>query len=278
MSIDVIIPTYNRAHVLDRTVQSVLNQSYKDFRIILVDDGSTDGTNEKVHQYKNDSRFKILTQENQGVSSARNLGIRHSSNDWISFLDSDDEWLPHKLKKQMDLIQDNPHLEFVHSNEIWIRNGQRVNPKIKFDKSSRDLFQRSLELCLISPSTVLMKRQLCQKHGLFNESFPVCEDYDLWLKILATEEIGFVSDNLIMKYGGHEDQLSTKYPAMDFWRIKSMIMLLGNYELSLEFKDLVITEINKKAPVLLNGYLKHQNLEQHGILKRMLDTFFTKLA
>lgn len=262
MFVDVIIPTFNRAEYLERSIQSVLNQTYKNFKLYIVDDGSTDKTSEVLRVFEDDLRVSILKQVNKGVSSARNLAVANSSSPWISFLDSDDEWLPNKLEKQFNFLKINSTCRFLHSEEIWIRNGVRVNPKIKHNKNSIDLFKRSLEFCLISPSTVVMKRDLFLEHGEFDETFIVCEDYDLWIQILAFEEIGFLPEFVTKKYGGHADQLSTKFVAMDYWRIKSMIKLL-NRNIDQVKKDLVMEEIKKKLPILLKGYEKHQNLEHH---------------
>jgi glycosyltransferase involved in cell wall biosynthesis len=273
MLIDVILPTFNRAYCLKRTIDSVLSQTYKQLKLYVIDDGSTDETKNLMTQYQRESRLSYFFQENKGVSAARNCGIKMGQAEWISFVDSDDEWLPNKLETQVDFIKKNPNYRFVHSDEIWVRNGVRVNPKKKFDKSHHDLFRRSLEMCLISPSTVVMKKELCLQHGLFNEDFVVCEDYDLWLKIIATEEVGFISEFLIKKYGGHIDQLSTQYTAMDFWRIRSMMDLLRNRFMTNEDKrSLVKAEIRKKAEILLNGFLKHQKLQEYERLKAMLNS------
>lgn len=269
MLIDIILPSFNRASILDRAIQSVLTQSHQHFRLFVVDDGSTDETALVMMKYAGNEKVHYLKQENKGVSGARNFGIKNSSADWIAFLDSDDEWLPQKLAIQIKFIKEHPDLRFIHSNEIWIRHGVRVNPKKKFDKSNIDIFKRSLELCLISPSTVMMKRELSSQHGHFDESFTVCEDYDLWLKILAGEEVGFISEHLIKKYGGHDDQLSTKYPAMDFWRIRSMGKLIKT-NISQDKKEMIKEEIKKKAPILLQGYLKHQNHQEHAELTELI--------
>jgi glycosyltransferase involved in cell wall biosynthesis len=261
--IDVILPTFNRSHLIDRAINSVLAQGFQGFRLFVINDGSTDETETILQKYSHHSQIHFLRQENKGVSAARNLGIRHAEAEWIAFLDSDDEWLPQKLEKQLAFIAQNPHYRFVHSNEIWIRHGSRVNAPKKFDKSNHEIFKRSLETCLISPSTVMMKRELCLEHGCFDESFTICEDYDLWLKILAREEVGFISHELIKKYGGHDDQLSTRYHSMEFWRIKALVHLLYRTELSEEQKILVNEQINKKATLLKSGYLKHQN--QQGL-------------
>lgn len=270
MLIDIIIPSHNRAPLLERAVQSVLNQQYRNFNLFVVDDGSTDETNQLMAQYSGNLKVHYLKQENKGVSAARNFGIKSSEAPWIAFLDSDDEWLPHKLSTQVKFAHDHPEFRFIHSNEFWIRNGVKVNSKKKFDKSNDEIFRRSLEMCLISPSTVMIRRDLVEEHGYFDENFVICEDYDLWLKILATEKVGFIADYLINKYGGHEDQLSTRFPAMDYWRIRSMINLCLEQNLDQEKKRLIAEEINKKAPILLQGYLKHQNHQQHNELTEML--------
>ena len=267
MKIDIIIPTFNRAHLIKRSVDSVLNQTYKDFHLYVINDGSTDETLAQLSSYEKHPQITILSQENRGVSAARNKGVQESNSPWISFLDSDDEWFSEKLQVQVDFLKQNPGIRFVHAEEIWIRNGVRVNPKLKHNKQSENIFERSLEFCLISPSTVLLKRDLFLEQNGFNEEFPVCEDFDLWNKILASESIGFIDQFLISKYGGHEDQLSTKFVAMDFWRIKSLLELAKNHP---EKLHIIQPIINQKASRLLKGYLKHQQLAKHDELTRML--------
>ena len=273
MKIDVIIPTYNREASVKRAIDSVLNQSYKNFFLIIVDDGSTDQTKSLLENYKDHPQIKILNQENRGVSAARNFGISNSNSEWIAFLDSDDEWLPHKLQTQVEFVKKNLEYSFIHSEEIWYRNNVRVNPKLKHSKNSNDLFLRSLEFCLISPSTVLMKRDLFNKYGPFNEDFVVCEDFDLWNKILARLDVGFIETPLINKFGGHTDQLSTQFKAMDTFRIKSLINLFHCSDITKEKKELIRSEIIKKATILLPGYLKHQNLKDYEEVKAALAPF-----
>jgi glycosyltransferase involved in cell wall biosynthesis len=257
--IDVIIPTFNRAHIISRAIESVLNQSFKDFTLHIVDDGSTDETKIILEKYLNHPQVKIHYQENFGVSSARNSVGLNSKAQWISFLDSDDEWMPKKLETQVKYLQENPECNFLHTEELWVRNGVRVNPKQKHQKSNDNLFERSLDFCLISPSTVMMKASLFLKHGGFDKRFIVCEDFDLWLRILATEQIGFLSTPLTIKYGGHEDQLSTKYVAMDYWRIKSLVNLFKSNVLNENQKRSVQDVLMKKSEILLRSYLKYQN-------------------
>jgi glycosyltransferase involved in cell wall biosynthesis len=270
ISIDVIIPTYNRAHLISRSINSVLNQTYKNFHLYIIDDGSTDNTSDVLKSFLNIPNVHFLKQNNKGVSAARNLGIRKSSSCWICFLDSDDEWLPHKLQTQVNFHLLNPSIPFIHSNEIWMRNNIRINPKLKFDKGNHEIFKRSLETCLISPSTVMLKRDLILSLGLFDENLTVCEDYDLWLKVLIKNEIGFISDNLIIKYAGHEGQLSTAFFAMDYWRLTSLCGILKNSDLNLKQIKLIEEVINRKADRLLKNYLKYKNFKEYNNLLNLL--------
>ena len=209
--ISVVIPTFNRRTFLERAIESVEKQVYKNFEIIVVDDGSTDETSSflKLSQHKS-----IHLTQNSGVSYARNKGVESAQGDYICFLDSDDYWLPHKLQLQTELINKDK-LRWGHGEEIWVRNGVRVNQKLKHKKGGGDQFIPSLSLCLISPSTVMIEKELFLEHGGFGEKFTVCEDYDLWLRLLIDNPVSFVDTPVIEKHAGHADQLSYKYFAMD---------------------------------------------------------------
>ncbi len=268
----VIIPTYNRKDFLERSINSVLNQSFKDYELLVVDDGSSDGTKE----YLEKKGISFLSVGEQGVpvgvSKARNVGVSQTKGEWICFLDSDDEWLEDKLEKQHQFILENPEFKLVHGEERWVRNGVRVNQMKKHQKGGGDQFFRSLELCVISPSTVCLKRELYDLHKGFREDFSVCEDYDLWLKITSSEKIGFIEDELIIKYGGHEDQLSRKFKAMDYFRVKSIDWCLENLALNESQREESISVLKRKSEILMKGYQKHQNLdnfdEVHYIYKK----------
>ena len=134
----VIIPTYNRAHMLERAIKSVLAQTYKNFELIVVDDGSTDETKELLSKYKDIHYYKI---DNSGVSFARNFGVSKSKGKYLCFLDSDDEWLNEKLKAQYQQIE-NTRCLIVYGEETWFRNGIRVNKKKIHQKSGGDIFNR----------------------------------------------------------------------------------------------------------------------------------------
>ncbi len=260
--VTVIIPTYNRAQTLRRAIESVQSQSFKDWQMIVVDDGSTDETQSLLENIL-EPKLKVIKTQNKGVSHARNRAVKESQTQWIAFLDSDDEWLPEKLQSQMDLADKDKALQVIHGEEIWIRNGIRVNPMKKHQKNGGDIFFDSIKLCCMSPSTVVLKKSLLLEVGLFREDFPVCEDYDLWLKITSRYPVGFINQPIIKKYGGHEDQLSRQFVAMDYWRTKALYDLLENNPLSLDQKREVVYSIIERCEILLSGYRKHQNLENY---------------
>ena len=250
--ISVIIPTYDRAHTLPQAIASVLNQTLKPREVIVVDDGSTDNTKEVLSHYPG---IIIIDQKNNGVSSARNAGIEQANGEWLAFLDSDDEWLPVKLEKQWAAICNDDKL-ICHTEEIWIRNGQRVNPMKKHQKFGGMIYEKCLPLCVISPSSVMIHQSVFNDIGVFDESLEVCEDYDLWLRICSKYSTLFISEPLIVKYGGHEDQLSRKYWGMDRFRIQAMEKILSFEELSAEDEKATVDMIVQKCEIIINGMQK----------------------
>ena len=225
MKISVIIPTYNRKHTLQRAIDSVLAQTFKPYEIIIVDDGSKDGTKEWLLQ--NYPSVQYIHQPNNGVSSARNKGIQISQGSWIALLDSDDEWMPEKLEYQSRFLEMNRDSSFCHTNEIWIRNGVRVNQMKKHKKYGGDIFKHCLDICRISPSSSIIKKDVFEEVGAFDESLTVCEDYDLWLRVTAKFNILFLDEPLIKKYGGHLDQLSRVPEGIEQYRIRSLEKILS---------------------------------------------------
>jgi glycosyltransferase involved in cell wall biosynthesis len=221
--VSVILPTYNRAWCLSRAVDSVLNQTVTDFELIVVDDGSSDDTVRLLADYG--AALKVIHQSNRGVSAARNAGIGAARGRWVALLDSDDHWLPAKLATQIGWFRAHPDYRICQTEEIWIRGGQRVNPKKRHKKYGGFIFERCLPLCLVSPSAVMMARSLIEAVGGFDEALPACEDYDLWLRISRTHPIGLVEAPLVVKTGGHGDQLS-RTPELDKYRIQALAKLL----------------------------------------------------
>ena len=164
-SVSVVIPTYNRAHLLERCLVSVLGQTLTADEIIVVDDGSTDNTVSTLKSRH--PEVKLIQQDNLGVSAARNTGISAARHDWIALLDSDDVWHENKLERQITALNNAPEYLICHSDEIWIRNGVRVNQMNKHRKAGGHIFQHCLPLCAISPSAVMIHqwrvlRQHCQ--------------------------------------------------------------------------------------------------------------------
>jgi glycosyltransferase involved in cell wall biosynthesis len=259
-SISVIIPTYNRSASLERALHSVQSQSRPAEEIIVVDDGSEDGTGLMLARHHPEVR--VLTQKNSGVSSARNNGIRKARGEWIALLDSDDEWLPGKLAIQMRTLAAQPGIRLCHTDEIWIRNGRRANQMKKHAKRGGWIFQHSLPLCAISPSSVVIHRSLFDEVGLFDESLPACEDYDLWLRICAREPVSFVETPQIVKYGGHEDQLSRRHWGMDRFRVKALQKILGEGILNAEDSAAASAMLRRKSEILAQGAAKRGRTEE----------------
>ncbi|MBN2038478.1 MAG: glycosyltransferase [Spirochaetes bacterium] len=267
----VIIPTYNRYKSVKDSIQSVLDQAFRDFELIVVDDGSTDNTSDIEEMFG--SSLLYLKQSNSGVSSARNAGIKKSSSPYIAFLDSDDIWLAGKLRKQYQFIKENPHVKIHQTEEIWIRNGRRVNSMNKHAKKCGRLFMRSLNMCMISPSSVVLHKSLFEEYGLFDENLPVCEDYDLWLRITGNERAGLIRENLIRKTGGHESQLSRTYWGMDRFRVYSIIKLLRSgmlHDKPRYLKKAKETALSK-CEILLNGALKREKSEFAHYIEELID-------
>ena len=222
MEITVVIPTYNRYVLLKRAITSLYNQTYQPKEIIVVDDGSTDDT----FQIKNDfPEILYIYQENRGVSAARNVGIQKASCAWIAFLDSDDEFHPEKLQKQVAFHQQNPNILMSYTAERWIRNGKEVKVPKKYRKIGKDAFVENLSYCNIAPSSVLLHKNILDDVGLFNENLEVCEDYDMWLRITQKYEVGLINEKLIYKYAGHDEQLGFR-KGMDAMRVQVLEKLI----------------------------------------------------
>ncbi|MEA2017629.1 MAG: glycosyltransferase family A protein [Campylobacterota bacterium] len=255
--ISVIIPTYNRENLILRAINSVLNQTLKVDEIIVVDDGSKDDTRCIVKNLD----IKYIYQENSGVSSARNRGIKEAKNDWICFLDSDDIWDKTKIEEQVLFHKNNKNILFSHTQEEWIFNGKIIKQKKHQQKPSGFCFEDNISHCLIGPSTVMIHKSIFNDIGIFDEGLLVCEDFDLWLRILSKYELGLIDKKLINKLAGHENQLSFITPMMDTYRIKALLKHKN--------KDIVKNMIIKKCDILIKGAIKHNNKD--------IENYYTKL-
>lgn len=259
MNISVIIPTYNRATDVAEAIQSVLGQTHPAFEIMVVDDGSDDSTLETLDQF-GEKITVIKNPENRGVSFSRNAGINLATGDWIAFLDSDDRWHPTKLGAQVNYHRKHPEIRISQCDEIWIRNGVRVNPMSKHAKQGGWIFEKCLPRCIVSPSAVLIHQEVLEHAGLFDVDLPACEDYDLWLRIAPLYEIGLLDEKLVTRYGGHEDQLSAKYWGMDRFRIQAMEKHMET-DLSPDQKTQLMKELSFKCRVVSEGAAKRGNQE-----------------
>ncbi len=269
--ISVIIPTYNRNRSLIRAVESVLTQTFKGFELIVVDDGSAENVESALSEYKN--RLRLITTEHRGPSAARNTGIRVARGDYIAFLDSDDIWFQEKLAVQMKFFNQYTQARICQTQEIWIRNSVRVNPMKKHQKISGNIFKRSLELCIISPSAVMLHRELFARFGLFDESMQACEDYDLWLRISAHYPVFLLEQPLVIKHGGHEDQQSRQVKNLDRLRIKAICKAIESGNLSPEQQGFALNVLRKKCRIYANGCLKRGRRNEGEYFLKLPETY-----
>ena len=267
-SVSVIIPVFNRLKLIPRSMNSIINQTYPVNEIIVVDDGSNDGTYDMIKE--NFPQAILIYQENRGVSSARNIGIKAANSKWIAFLDSDDEWMRNKIEEQISFFIKNPLFKVCHTDEIWIRNGVRVNQMKKHRKYGGEIYKKCLPLCVISPSSIIIHKDIFKDVGFFDENLPVCEDYDLWLRICSKYKVLYLDQKLVKKYGGHKDQLSKKYWGMDRYRIIALEKMIDNPLLSIDDRIATINMTIRKVKILQKGYEKYEHQKEANEMSEKL--------
>lgn len=256
----IIIPTFGRPDRVKVAVESVFAQRCAAWELIVVCDGAQPQTEAALAPYMSDPRFSLITQAHAGVSTARNTGIARARGTWIAFLDDDDLWHSDKLAYQRDWMHATGYLA-SQCDELWIRHGKRVNPMKKHAKPSGWIFPNCVELCAVSPSAVMLNRHVLDTIGLFNTDFPVCEDYELWLRVSLHYPVGNLPTPLVTKFGGHADQLSRQHHSMDAWRVKALEMILQApaIEAKPHWKEKAIQGIIERCKILAKGAEKYRN-------------------
>lgn len=261
MTVSVVIPTRDRAALVTRALASVFAQTRPAEEVVVVDDGSGDGTAARVR-----SEFPGATvirhESPRGVSAARNRGVDAAGGEWVAFLDSDDEWVPEKLARQTAALERAPGHVLCHCDEIWIRNGRRVNPRRRHAKHGGWIFPHCLPLCAISPSAAMIRRDVLVALGGFDESLPACEDYDLWLRLCARHPVLLVDEPLVVKYGGHADQLSRTTPALDRYRIRALAKILESGTLEPGHAAAARDTLLAKIDVYLQGVRRRRRSDE----------------
>jgi GT2 family glycosyltransferase len=250
-TVSVVIPTRDRAGMVGRALGSVAAQTRHDHEIIVVDDGSTDDTAAVVRATGIPVRY--VRQDHAGVSAARNRGVSVARGAWVAFLDSDDEWLPRKLERQLAFVAEHPHAQCCQTEELWIRDGRRVNPGRRHRKPSGDIFAASLERCLVSPSAVMIRRRTFERLGGFDEGLAACEDYDLWIRLTIDTPVHLIPEPLAVRYAGHADQLSRRHWGMDRFRIAALLRLLATAPLEMPRRCLVAALVARKCRIVATG-------------------------
>lgn len=268
----IIIPTYNRAQFLSIAINSVLQQTFNNFELIIIDDGSDDNTSTIINRYP-DKRIVYIPCLHHGVSNARNTGIHTAKGEFICFLDSDDRFRHEKLEITFDYIKRNPQYKIFHTEELWYRQGTLLSQKIHHKKPTGFVFHEAVKLCCISISTTAINKEVFKRTGYFDEKFPACEDYDFWLKATATFPIYLIPKYLTIKEGGHSDQQSKKYPAMDIFRIQALTNILESKILTKELTIIALEELKKKCSIYIQGAIKRNKINEADYYKNIVLKF-----
>jgi len=276
LPVSVVIPTRDRAWCLPRALRSVLDQTRRPTEIIVVDDGSLDSTRRLIRCGFPEVRY--LVQPASGVSRARNLGIENARHPWIALLDSDDAWLPGKLAEQWRALQRTPRL-LAHTDEIWLRHGEplRQPRHLRQARAGGWVFENCLERCAISPSSALFHQSLWRQAGGFDERLPACEDYDFWLQITCRHPVLYLEEPLLIKHGGHADQLSRRIAALDRYRIQALLKVLARGDLADDRRRAAVAVLLKKAHIVAQGALKRGKIREASEYHKLCRTALLQL-
>jgi len=259
-TVSAVITTFDRASMVVEAVESVLSQTYRNIEVIVVDDGSTDGTDLALSRFGD--RIRYFRQENSGPSAARNRGIELASGEFVAFLDSDDLWTPEKIGRQVNFMLENPDFPLCYTDEIWIRNGRRVNQGKRHRKYGGWIFPHVLPLCIISPSSAMARKKLFDIVGPFDETLPACEDYDMWIRVACRYPIGYIPEPLVIKRGGHPDQLSRRVEALDRFRVRALVKVMEGGMLDAGQIELALVHLREKSRIYGMGCIRRGRVEE----------------
>jgi len=216
-TVSVIIPTYNRAHLIGRAIQSVLNQTYQDFELIVVDDGSTDNTEDVIRQFQEkDKRIRYIKHDkNKGGSAARNTGIKNSKGKYIAFQDSDDEWFPNKLEKQMKIFKkESPNLGIVYTGFYRIKDSEKKYiPSHEIVKKEGRIYEELLKGNFITTQSILVRKECFKKVGIFDENLPRLQDWELVMRLSKYYDFKCIDEPLLISYYT-TDSISANHKAL----------------------------------------------------------------
>jgi hypothetical protein len=253
--VSVIIPTYNRLEFLKQAIHSVESQTYPRIELIIIDDGSTDGTRSYISSLKHQAH-SISHSGKPG--HVRNKGMEYAHGVYIAFLDSDDLWKEEKVKKQMDYFIHHPHIRVCHTREIWKRKDKIISQKTQKHQRSGYIFKDALKKCIIGPSTVMLHHSVLRETGMFHPGLEIAEDYELWLRITAREKVGYIDEPLVIKQAGHQGQLSEKYGHIEFFRIQALGSIIDQHILSDPRQKMALQEMISKCAIFSRGCIKRE--------------------
>jgi glycosyltransferase involved in cell wall biosynthesis len=256
---------------LVEAVASVLGQSHSPYELIVVDDGSSDGTQAWLAARDD---LRAIHQAHTGMpGQVRNRGIEEASGELIAFLDSDDLWRPGKLEHQLAAVgAGGPPVQ--HTRELWLRDGVEVSQSRQRHSRVGDLFAESLRKCVIGPSTVLLPRTVLQATGRFREDLEVAEDYELWLRITARYRVGFLDEPLAIKRAGHGDQLSERHGHIELFRLTALQDLLaGGWQLGPAQRVAAYQELARKCRIYAAGCAKRQRSDEASAYYALADRY-----
>ena len=262
LPVSVIVPTCNRRELLLRALHSVSRQSLRCQEIVVIDDASTDCSREYIEACCNQGAAPVVRwlrlPSNQGPAAARNFGIRQARCELVAFLDSDDHWEPQKLELQAEAMERFPQYLISHTRERWLWRGQHHKQKSRQIPCHGEIFSQCLELCAVGMSTVMARRELFASIGLFDEGMRCCEDYDFWLRVSSRYPFLLLDEELTIREGGREDQLSHQHRVgMDRLRINSLVRLLRSGGLNGEQQSQALEQLRRKCEIYGKGCCKH---------------------